>query len=253
MWYKSNREASMARGLMPPILAVDTFLPVAALRRHGMDLPKSEEEADYPPDGDSDEDLSDMDHKEIHDEVEGSVDEDSTKSDEEYDDLAMRDGLENGYWSDNDCPESTNIKRIADDQESINEVDCVAAGEYQHNLEHIFKRSQGVVEPPLPCTLPCEINETSTGQRTRRRSLSDSMRLQYQTRAPLLPPTAESTAERPGPCSHDSVWPNGLLLTMTLAQVWLTMDSVMLNQCEDIFFLVLNSQTTRKILWNVVA
>lgn len=29
----------------------------------------SEEEADYPPDGDSDEDLSDMDHKEIHDEV----------------------------------------------------------------------------------------------------------------------------------------------------------------------------------------
>ncbi|CAL9074646.1 unnamed protein product [Musa acuminata var. zebrina] len=143
----------------------------------------SEEEADYPPDGDSDEDLSDMDHKVIHDEVEGSVDEDSTKSDEEYDDLAMRDGLENGYWSDDDCPESTNIKRIADDQEPIDEGDGVAAGEYQHNLEHIFKRSEGVVEPPLPCTLPCEINETSTGQRTRRRSLSDSMQLQYLTRS----------------------------------------------------------------------
>uniref|UniRef100_A0A7C8YEH9 Uncharacterized protein n=1 Tax=Opuntia streptacantha TaxID=393608 RepID=A0A7C8YEH9_OPUST len=32
--------------------------------------------------------------------VEGSVDEESTKSDEEYDDLAIQDGLENGYRSD---------------------------------------------------------------------------------------------------------------------------------------------------------
>lgn len=32
--------------------------------------------------------------------MEGSVDEDSTKSDEEYDDLAMQDGLDNGCWSD---------------------------------------------------------------------------------------------------------------------------------------------------------
>jgi hypothetical protein len=32
----------------------------------------------------------------------GSVDEESTKSDEEYDDLAMQDGMENGYWSDDD-------------------------------------------------------------------------------------------------------------------------------------------------------
>ncbi|PKU66710.1 P-loop NTPase domain-containing protein LPA1 [Dendrobium catenatum] len=48
------------------------------------------EEADDHPDIDSDEDLSDV-AKEIHDEMEGSVDEHSTKSDEEYDDLAMRD------------------------------------------------------------------------------------------------------------------------------------------------------------------
>lgn len=32
----------------------------------------------------------------------GSVDEESTKSDEEYDDLAMQDVPENGYWSDDD-------------------------------------------------------------------------------------------------------------------------------------------------------
>lgn len=34
--------------------------------------------------------------------VEGSVDEESTKSDEEYDDLAIQDGVENGYRSDDD-------------------------------------------------------------------------------------------------------------------------------------------------------
>ncbi|XP_019413944.1 PREDICTED: P-loop NTPase domain-containing protein LPA1 homolog 1-like isoform X2 [Lupinus angustifolius] len=47
----------------------------------------------------SDEDFSDDDDKHVHDEV-GSVDEESTKSDEEYDDLAMEDVQENGYWSD---------------------------------------------------------------------------------------------------------------------------------------------------------
>lgn len=34
--------------------------------------------------------------------LEGSVDEESTKSDEEYDDLAMQDGAESGYRSDDD-------------------------------------------------------------------------------------------------------------------------------------------------------
>ncbi|XP_068640578.1 P-loop NTPase domain-containing protein LPA1 homolog 2-like [Aristolochia californica] len=66
----------------------------------------SEEEPDDPVEQDSDEDLSDAGIKEIHDEMEGSVDEESTKSDEEYDDLAMRDGQENGYWSDNDEEDS---------------------------------------------------------------------------------------------------------------------------------------------------
>ena len=32
----------------------------------------------------------------------GSVDEESSKSDEEYDDLALQDVRENGYWSDDD-------------------------------------------------------------------------------------------------------------------------------------------------------
>ncbi|KAL8463683.1 hypothetical protein ACS0TY_033590 [Phlomoides rotata] len=60
---------------------------------HGSD----DEEADESPEEvDSDEDLSDG-QKHLHEELEGSVDEESTKSDEEYDDLAMQDFPNSGY------------------------------------------------------------------------------------------------------------------------------------------------------------
>ncbi|XP_041993920.1 P-loop NTPase domain-containing protein LPA1 homolog 1-like [Salvia splendens] len=69
----------------------------------------SDEEVDEPPEVDSDEDLSDGE-KQLHEELEGSVDEGSTKSDEEYDDLAMQ---ENGYMSDDD--EELNNKMKSND------------------------------------------------------------------------------------------------------------------------------------------
>ncbi|KAK4747374.1 hypothetical protein SAY87_026411 [Trapa incisa] len=59
----------------------------------------SDEEVDDPPELDTD--TSDDERKHIHDEI-GSVDEESTKTDEEYDDLAMLDMQKNGYWSDDD-------------------------------------------------------------------------------------------------------------------------------------------------------
>ncbi|KAL8089875.1 P-loop NTPase domain-containing protein LPA1 homolog 2-like isoform X1 [Apium graveolens] len=62
----------------------------------------SDEEIDDPPNVDSDEDLTDDEHKDNLDEIEGSVDEESTKSDEEYDDLALQDIDENTNWSGND-------------------------------------------------------------------------------------------------------------------------------------------------------
>ncbi|XP_047319567.1 P-loop NTPase domain-containing protein LPA1 homolog 2-like [Impatiens glandulifera] len=65
---------------------------------HGSD--DEEEEILDPLEVGSDDDLSDDDHKENHDEIEGSVDEESTKSDEEYDDLAMEDFQDRGYWAD---------------------------------------------------------------------------------------------------------------------------------------------------------
>ncbi|VFQ81499.1 unnamed protein product [Cuscuta campestris] len=62
----------------------------------------SDEELSEPPEMESDEDLSDDSSKRFHEELEGSVDEEYTKSDEEYDDLAMLDVQQNGDIPDND-------------------------------------------------------------------------------------------------------------------------------------------------------
>ncbi|GJR15826.1 P-loop NTPase domain-containing protein LPA1 homolog 2-like protein isoform X1 [Tanacetum coccineum] len=62
----------------------------------------SDEEGDDHLEVDSDEDLSDDAKAHMHEEMEGSVDEESTKSDEEYDDLAMQDIQENGYFTDDE-------------------------------------------------------------------------------------------------------------------------------------------------------
>uniref|UniRef100_A0A8R7R911 2-phosphoglycerate kinase n=1 Tax=Triticum urartu TaxID=4572 RepID=A0A8R7R911_TRIUA len=70
-----------------------------------------EEEADVPPNSGSDEDLSEEDDDENHDEMEGSVDEDCNRSDEEYDDLAMRDSMENGYLSDDGIMVHTGLSK----------------------------------------------------------------------------------------------------------------------------------------------
>ncbi|XP_076896595.1 P-loop NTPase domain-containing protein LPA1 homolog 2-like [Bidens hawaiensis] len=60
----------------------------------------SDEEADDTREADSDEDLSDDAKEHMLEEMEGSVDEESTKSDEEYDDLAMQDIQENSHFTD---------------------------------------------------------------------------------------------------------------------------------------------------------
>ncbi|KAL5995729.1 hypothetical protein ACLOJK_025798 [Asimina triloba] len=80
----------------------------------------SDEESEEPEALDSDEDLTDEGDKQIHVEMEGSVDEESTKSDEEYEDLAMRDGLENGYWSDDEEEEKLSMHGNLEDESSKN-------------------------------------------------------------------------------------------------------------------------------------
>lgn len=72
-----------------------------------MPVPTSDEEPDEAPEVDTDEDLSDAENRDIQDEMEGSVEEGSARSDEEYEDLAICDGQDGGYWSDNSCKENT--------------------------------------------------------------------------------------------------------------------------------------------------
>lgn len=92
----------------------------------------SDEEVDEPLEVDSDEDLSDG-QKQFQEELEGSVDEGSTKSDEEYDDLAMQD---NGYLSDDDEELNTKMKSN----------DGVAVSKDQQKTD-IFQRAKS---EPLP-------------------------------------------------------------------------------------------------------
>ncbi|KAB1996999.1 hypothetical protein ES319_D13G270700v1 [Gossypium barbadense] len=67
--------------------------PAKELKEETSEFGSDDEEVDDPPEVDSDEDFADR-HKQFQEEV-GSVDEGSTKSDEEYDDLAMEDMVEN--------------------------------------------------------------------------------------------------------------------------------------------------------------
>lgn len=158
----------------------------------------SDEEVDDPPEGDSDEDLS-YHRKQIQEEVhisssqhpnffllfclpfvlnpcfpilqlEGSVDEESTKSDEEYDDLAMEDGQDNGYLSEYEEPSSSN-KPFSKDQSPHG---CC---KYGQNL-NLFLRAKSASMSKLPRSNSSINNKTEkrtsppATNRTRRRSLS---------------------------------------------------------------------------------
>ncbi|MFS8011736.1 putative P-loop containing nucleoside triphosphate hydrolase [Helianthus anomalus] len=69
----------------------------------------SDEEGDDNLEADSDEDLSDDGKEHMLEEMEGSVDEESTKSDEEYDDLAMQDVQENDYFTEDEFVHKHNL------------------------------------------------------------------------------------------------------------------------------------------------
>ncbi|KAF0935435.1 hypothetical protein E2562_032685 [Oryza meyeriana var. granulata] len=114
----------------------------------------SEEDADDPPDAGTDEDLTD-EEREMHEIEAGSVDEHSTKSDEEYDDLAMQDVMENGYWSDDE--QAASSTKNSPDQENIlgaaggGDDDDEGSGRYHHNLAFFLKMSKEVAAKELPC------------------------------------------------------------------------------------------------------
>ncbi|XP_024029950.1 P-loop NTPase domain-containing protein LPA1 homolog 1 isoform X1 [Morus notabilis] len=131
----------------------------------------SDEEIDDQPEAGSDDDLSDDVDRHDPEEV-GSVDEESTKSDEEYDDLAMQDMMENGYWSE-DEEAKDKIAPVSGDQTSRRQRD-----KYCRNTENFFRtKSDSLSEPLCPySSLLREKNEMrvpSPGNaKARKRSLS---------------------------------------------------------------------------------
>ncbi|KAM3239505.1 hypothetical protein ACQJBY_053267 [Aegilops geniculata] len=157
-----------------------------------------EEEADVPPNSGSDEDLSEEDHDENHDEMEGSVDEDCNRSDEEYDDLAMRDSMENGYLSDDGIMVHTGLSkclsnRFPDGSQHNNR------GTPRKHLESLRSLSKVDTTTHVPDTArSCAAAATPGGKRSTgrkwRRSLSDKI----SSRPRSCPSLAEVAAKPKG-------------------------------------------------------
>ncbi|KAG2633683.1 P-loop NTPase domain-containing protein LPA1 homolog isoform X2 [Panicum virgatum] len=128
---------------------------------------EEEEEADVRPNSGSDEDLSEEDNREIHEEMEGSVDEDCNRSDEEYDDLAMRDCLENGYLTDDGMFYTGLSKSLSGNQRS-----------HGTPRKHHAKLDAGLPETArsTSSTVPAGTSIKRHGTRKWKRSLSDSFR-----------------------------------------------------------------------------
>ncbi|CAL1404206.1 unnamed protein product [Linum trigynum] len=129
---------------------------------HGSD----EEVDDDVPEVDSDEDLSDDGDKLDQEEI-GSVDEESTKSDEEYDDLAMEDMQENGYRTDDE----------EEWEDKVEPIDGPKADKYRQNLDRFLQSRSERLGEPL-CSYSSLMGENSSGREVlkprRRRSLSIS-------------------------------------------------------------------------------
>ncbi|BAT90537.1 hypothetical protein VIGAN_06179800 [Vigna angularis var. angularis] len=130
----------------------------------------SDEEIDDQPEVGSDEDFSDEPDKHAHEEV-GSVDEESTKSDEEYDDLAMQDVVENGYWSDDDDEFRSKVGLVGGELGSK----MHGGNRYRRNLDLFYRsRSEPVAVPEPQCSyssLLVEKNERKAKLRTRSLSI----------------------------------------------------------------------------------
>ncbi|KAM0887394.1 hypothetical protein ACQ4PT_029052 [Festuca glaucescens] len=155
-----------------------------------------EEAAEVPPNSGSDEDLSEEDKEENHDEMEGSVDEDCNRSDEEYDDLAMRDSMEIGYLSDDGMVRTGLSNRFPDGNQqqshrrtprkqletlrSLSKIDI--------SVPDTARSSSSVVVPPGTAS-----RRNATGRRVRR-TLSDS----FHSRPRSCPSLAEPVTKPEG-------------------------------------------------------
>ncbi|CAH8362313.1 unnamed protein product [Eruca vesicaria subsp. sativa] len=134
----------------------------------------SDEEGEEDPPDEQDTDFSDEDNnKQDHEEV-GSVDEQSTKSDEEYDDLAMED---KSYWTDNEEESRDTVAVMSEKKHKL----AIKDEKYVKNLDLFLRTAANkeLVEPLELCAalLTCENGNRrlwSGKEKMKKRSLSIS-------------------------------------------------------------------------------
>ncbi|KAF0911480.1 hypothetical protein E2562_011130 [Oryza meyeriana var. granulata] len=141
------------------------------------DEEEEEEAADVPPNSGSEEDLSEEDIRDIHEEMEGSVDEDCNRSDEEYDDLAMCDSMENGFLTDDGVVHTVLRQSSSNRLFDANAQKHSILRKRQENLRTLSK-----IDLDFPDTarsssaLPIGASSKRNSTRRWKRSLSDSFR-----------------------------------------------------------------------------
>ncbi|KAG0475000.1 hypothetical protein HPP92_014686 [Vanilla planifolia] len=146
----------------------------------------SEDEANEPPAADSEDDQSDK--EEIHEEMEGSVDEGSIMSDE-YDDLAMKDGYSSD--ADEDLPAFERLTTQARIETMGNKK---MLDECNESME-IYRENGGASSPRLRRCYSHSDRNRRKGERIRKLSLSDSLRAR--SRSHGIP--ASFLGEQPSP------------------------------------------------------
>ncbi|KAK6142008.1 hypothetical protein DH2020_016224 [Rehmannia glutinosa] len=159
----------------------------------------SDEEADEAPESevDSDEDLDDG-QKNLQEELEGSVDEESTKSDEEYDDLAMQDFPGNGYMSDDeeDFYYKMELNGMLPVSGDVLNKNGLHEEKYQQNLD-LFLRTKS---ESLPESLRCSFASHLKDKNEKRSSPLGSCKLRKRSQS--IPAFRKHASLTPNPLKH---------------------------------------------------
>ncbi|KAK8966727.1 hypothetical protein KSP40_PGU013098 [Platanthera guangdongensis] len=149
----TSKEVPPVMGINNHISSVNKFCtPIFSCQpMEEMSVSGTDDEADEAPAADSEDDHI-YSPNEMHEEMQGSVDEESTKSDEEYDDLAMLDGLDEGYSSADDGHAVCDGRRLTNfvpaESNSVKSMGLMELMEkYQQSLDLFLENGEALQQP----------------------------------------------------------------------------------------------------------